>query len=169
MESIHIRPANCQDLEALLRFEQGVITAERPFDTTLKTGAIHYYDLQVMIESPEVQLVVAGIGEVLVGCGYARLETAKRYLKHAVHAYLGFMYVDPSHRGKGINALIIEQLRQWSIWKGVSELRLDVYYGNLPAIRAYEKAGFKRHMVEMRAEARSDLLLYPLEDIKQLK
>ena len=79
------------------------------------------------------------------------------------------MYVDPSHRGKGINALIIEQLRQWSIWKGVSELRLDVYYGNLPAIRAYEKAGFKRHMVEMRAEARSDLLLYPLEDIKQLK
>jgi hypothetical protein len=29
-------------------------------------------------------------------------------------------------------------------------MRLDVYYGNTDAIKAYEKAGFVKHMVEMR-------------------
>ena len=40
-----IRQARHTDLDTLFRFEQGVITAERPFDPTLKKDPIHYYDL----------------------------------------------------------------------------------------------------------------------------
>lgn len=34
--------------------------------------------------------------------------------------------------------------------EGVTELRLEVYCLNESAIKAYEKIGFKRHMIEMR-------------------
>ncbi len=160
MTNIHIRPAITDDLPTLYRFEQGVITAERPFDPTLKPDPINYYDLAAMIDHPDIQLLVAefGAGSAidppetrLVGSGYARIEPAKPYLRHPIHAYLGFMYVEPAHRGKGINTLIIEGLRGWAQSRGITELRLDVYNNNTSAIRAYEKAGFVPHMLNMRS------------------
>lgn len=149
-EEIKIRPAVPGDLETLLVFEQGVIGSERPFDVTLGQGEIHYYDLAAMITAQYIELLVAEINGELVGSGYARIEDAKPYLRHKQHAYLGFMYVDPEHRGKGINRMIIEALEKWSASKGITELRLDVYDENSPAIKAYEKAGFERHLLNMR-------------------
>jgi GNAT superfamily N-acetyltransferase len=149
-EEITVRKATLDDVPALLRFEQGVVETERPFDPTLKPHPNSYYDIPQMIEHPLVQLVVAECGEQLVGCGYARIEMSKRYLRHERHAYLGFMYVEPQWRGKNINQMIIENLSQWSSAKGVTEMRLEVYVKNAAAIRAYEKAGFNRLLVQMR-------------------
>lgn len=42
MQTITIRKAHPNDLEKLLEFEQGIITAERPFDPTLKAEKTHY-------------------------------------------------------------------------------------------------------------------------------
>jgi GNAT superfamily N-acetyltransferase len=150
MEKLIIRPAEAKDLETLFTFEQGVISAERPYDSTLKTGHIHYYDLKNMLTDENVRIVVAELGGSPVASGYARIEIAKPYLKHSHHAYLGFMYVDAQHRGKSINKKIIEALADWARSKNVLELRLEVYYGNEAAIRAYEKTGFEKHMIEMR-------------------
>ena len=150
MPTIQIRPATPDDLETLRRFEQGVIATERPMDPTIKPGPIHYYDLPFMIDSPDIQLLVAEIDGTLVGSGYSRIEKARHYLKHAVHAYLGFMSVDPSHRGKGINTMIIEALSEWDRSREITELRLDVYTENIRAIKAYEKAGFMQYLLHMR-------------------
>lgn len=150
MQNIHIRPATTGDLNTLLSFEQGVIAAERPFDPTLKPGEIHYYDLNEMIESEDIQLLVAEIDGEVVGSGYARIETAKMFYKHRSYAYLGFMYVRPEHRGKGINQQIIAALRTWALSKNINELRLEVYYDNLPAIAAYKKTGFTNYLIQMR-------------------
>lgn len=145
-----IRPAAPDDLDVLLQFEQGVIAAERPFDPTLRQEETHYYDLQVMITAPHIHLLVAEQNEELIGSGYARIEVAKPYLQHRQHAYLGFMYVLPEHRGKGVNKAILQALEEWTTAQGVTELRLEVYGENASAIKAYEKAGFSRHMIEMR-------------------
>ena len=150
MENIIIRKALADDLDALYRFEQGVINAERPFDRTLKETHINYYDLRNMLEAPHTELVVAVLDGELIGSGYARIEDAKPYLKHETHAYLGFMFVHPHHRGKGVNNLIIQYLKNWAASKQVFELRLDVYVQNVSAIKAYEKVGFIPHMLEMR-------------------
>ena len=150
MNSIIIRPARHTDLDTLFRFEQGVITAERPFDPTFKPDPIHYYDLSAMIDAPDVQLLVAESAEGLIASGYARIEPAKPYLRHPLHAYLGFMYVEPAHRGKGINRMIIDALKAWALSRNITELRLDVYHANASAIQAYEKAGFSQHMITMR-------------------
>ncbi len=150
MEHIITRKAELSDLKILLSFEQGIITAERPFDPTLKEGEIHYYDIAGMIAAPHVEVIVAEINGELIGSAYARIEDSKVYLKHPKHAYLGFMYVKPEHRGKGVNNIIIEALKQWVISMGVTEMRLEVYNENLPAIKAYEKAGFIPNLLEMR-------------------
>jgi GNAT superfamily N-acetyltransferase len=103
-----------------------------------------------MINAPHIELVVAEFDNKIIGSGYARLETSKHYLRHSKHAYLGFMYVDPNYRGKGVNQKIIEALKTWSLSQNVTEMRLDVYFNNNNAIKAYEKAGFTKHMIEMR-------------------
>lgn len=149
-DNITIREATLADMDILLQFEQGVISAERPFDPTLKDEHINYYDLNEFISSPDIYLALAELNGEVIGSGYARIENSKIYLKHQRHAYLGFMYVLPQHRGKGVNKLIIEALKSWSVKQGITELRLQVYNQNEPAIKAYEKVGFSRHMIEMR-------------------
>ena len=147
--AIDIRPATTADLPTLLEFEQGVIAAEKPFDPTLNDSPV-YYNLPALIASPDAELLVAESHGALIGSGYARIEKAEAFLQHTHHAYLGFMYVVPAHRGKGVNQLILDALRQWARSRNITELRLDVYYDNESAIRAYEKAGFQRHMIVMR-------------------
>jgi GNAT superfamily N-acetyltransferase len=155
-ESISIRKATLDDVPTLLRFEQGVVGTERAYDPTLKPHPNFYYDIPGMIEDPFTRLVVAECDGHLIGCGYARIEASKHYLQHDRHAYLGFMFVEPEWRGKNINQMIIENLKQWTAAKGVIEMRLEVYMENLAAIKAYEKAGFSRLMVQMRMGVNSN-------------
>lgn len=149
MDEINVRPADLEDLPTLLRFEQGVIAAERPFDVTLADD-IRYYDMEAMLATPHVRLVVAELDGEVIASGYARIEEAKPYLKHDRHSYMGFMYTVPEHRGKGVNWKIIETLEEWSRSQGVTEMRLEVYIDNLAAVRAYEKVGFAGYVLKMR-------------------
>ena len=146
---IIIRDANQTDIDTLLHFEQEVITAERPFDPTLKAETT-YYDLHSMMNDSNVKLVVAEVNEQVIGSGYARIEKSKHFSQHSHHAYLGFMYVVPAFRGRGINGKIIECLKNWAQKQGLTEMRLEVYQGNTAAIKAYEKFGFSMLVVEMR-------------------
>jgi RimJ/RimL family protein N-acetyltransferase len=150
MPETTFRPATSHDVGALRRFEQGIVSAERAFDSTLKLGGIQYYDIEAMIVAEHVRFIVAEHDGELVGCGFARIDNAKPYLEHSRQAYLGLMYVDPRYRGRSINGSIVELLKQWCRTQGVTELRLEVYDGNSVAIGAYEKAGFVKHMIEMR-------------------
>src|SRR5688572_4914986 len=153
MDQVIIRAANLSDLELLLKFEQAIIENERPFDETIRSGDdVHYYDLEALISSPDAEVVVAEVGGEIIGSGYARIERSDPYLKHKEHSYLGFMYVVPEHRGKGINKKIVGALEDWTLSRGVTEMQLEVYAENAVAIRAYEKSGYTRLILQMRKE-----------------
>ena len=153
MDQVNIRTAKLSDLPVLLTFEQAIIESERPFDETIRSGDdVRYYDLESLISSPDAEVVVAELGPKIIGSGYARIETSDPYLKHREHSYLGFMYVVPEHRGKGINKKIIAALESWSLSKGVTEMQLEVYIENSAAIRAYEKSGYTGLILQMRRE-----------------
>ena len=152
MENIKIREAILTDLPELLEFEQGLISAERPYDESLKEGKISYYDLAEMINKDDAEVVVAEFEGKLVGSGYALIKKSKDYIKHPYYSYLGFMYVDSLHRGKGINKLILDALKNWSKSKGIYAISLDVFEQNQSAVRAYEKAGFSKSLIEMRMQ-----------------
>lgn len=150
MSDIIIRPATPEDLPVLLKFEQGIIQTERPFDPTLLPGEFHYYDLGARILDAEAAVVVAVKDSKVIAGGSAIIKEGNSYNIFGRYSFLGFMFVEPEYRGLGINRLIIDELVKWSREKGLQEIRLHVYSENENAIRAYEKVGFKRLLVEMR-------------------
>ena len=50
---------------------------------------------------------------------------------------------------------IRDSLITWSHAKNLREIKLEVYDGNEVAIKAYEKMGFKKNIVEMRFHSNS--------------
>jgi len=150
MSAITIREAKLADLDALLEFEQGIVSWERGFDNTLKEGEIHYYDLGAMIVADDVYVAVAECEGRVVGSGYARTEQGKAYQKFERYAYLGCMFVLPEFRGRGVNAMVLDALKAWCRSRNITEIRLEVYTYNYTAIKAYEKAGFTPTLIWMR-------------------
>lgn len=150
MNEISIRKALPDDLDQLLIFEQDLIKTERPFDPTIKADPVNYYDLKEMLAASHIEVVVAETDNKIIASGYARLERSKPFLKHEKHAYLGFMYVLPEYRGKGLNKKIIDALKDWAALQNIHEFCLEVYYDNASAIKAYEKIGFSKYILEMR-------------------
>ena len=149
-----IRKAILEDLPKLLEFEQLLIKTERPMDPTIKEGKISYYDIGAFIQQKDTEVLLVETNATIVASGYAQIKGDRHYLKHDLQGYLGFMYVDEAHRGQGLNKLLIDALIQWCQDRKVDEIRLDVYQDNPSAIRAYEKAGFKKHLITMRLDAR---------------
>ncbi len=144
------REAEMADINALRELEQRVVEAERPFDSHIRSGKPVYYDIESLITSDDSCLLVCENSGEIVATGYAQIRQSKKSLAHEVHSYLGFMYVSPDWRGKGLNKNILEQLQEWSLAKGVSNLYLEVYSANSAAVRAYEKAGFEPCLLEMK-------------------
>ena len=145
-----VRKATQEDLPVLIEFMNGLVDAERPMDPTIKDGNVVYYDLSEIMKNEESDLYVVELNNELVASGYAKIKEDRSYLKHDKQGYLGFMFVPEEHRGNGYNKLIMSTLLKWCKYRNIFEIRLDVYDTNPSAIRAYEKAGFYKHMINMR-------------------
>ena len=152
---ITIRKATTEDLSILYEFEQGVLHAERPMDKTLKLKNTYYYDIPNLIDDSNVELVVGEINGVTVGCGYARIKQARDCFQFDQFSYLGFMFTKEDYRGKGVNKTIMNYLYDWSLSRGIYEVRLEVYPSNNAAIKAYEKVGMQATMHTMRIDLRN--------------
>jgi ribosomal protein S18 acetylase RimI-like enzyme len=46
--------------------------------------------------------------------------------------------------------MLFDAMKEWAMEKGLTEIRLQVYDKNIPAVKAYEKYGFSKNLVEMR-------------------
>ena len=145
-----VRIATLEDLPTLLDFEQRLIEAERPMDSCIKDGEISYYSISDFIKGDLSEVYVVTIKDEIVASGYARIIDDQTYFKHSKIGYLGFMFVPKKHRGNGYNQLVLDALLSWCKDRKVFEIRLDVYDVNTAALRAYEKAGFKKHLINMR-------------------
>ena len=152
---ITIRKATTEDLSILYEFEQGVLHAERPMDKTLKASKTYYYDIPNLISDLKVELVIAEINGVIAGCGYARIKQARDCFQFDQFSYLGFMFTKEDYRGKGVNKTIMNYLYDWSLSRGIYEVRLEVYPSNNAAIKAYEKVGMQATMNTMRIDLRN--------------
>jgi GNAT superfamily N-acetyltransferase len=145
-----IRTAAIEDLATLKQFEQEIIKYERPFAPNLKADPISYYDLEALIRRADAEVIVAMIDDEIIGSGYALIKDSNPIKQPDQYAYLGFMYVEPAHRGKGIIGKIIDALMAWATQKGLTEIQLDVYAENESAVKAYRKRGFKPDLLTLR-------------------
>lgn len=150
MLDIQIRSATLEDLPILESFEQAVIEYERPFAPNLKPDPIEYYPLEDLIEDEYACFLVAEKEGRLIASGYASIEKSKPTKKERYHAYLGFMFVVPEFRGKGVNGQIIQALIDWAKNHKITEIVLDVYAKNESALKSYRKFGFEPELLNMR-------------------
>ncbi len=147
---IIIRSATEPDLPILKSFEQGIVQAERPYDSTLKADPISYYAICEMIASHDTEVAVAVINGEIIASGYAQKKPSRDYVSSEYHAFIGLLYVTPAYRGKGVNGQILKHLFDWSKKNDLPDIHLTVYTENGQAIRAYEKMGFQSYISEMR-------------------
>jgi GNAT superfamily N-acetyltransferase len=148
--NFEIRTAVLEDLETLKEFEQEIISYERPFAPNLKKNPIIYYDIKDLIVRADAEVLVVVVDKLLVGSGYALINKSPPYKDPEHYAYLGFMYVAPDHRGKGLNGALCTKLIDWAKDRNITEVQLDVYTQNKSALDAYTKIGFKPDLLKMR-------------------
>ena len=144
-----VRKATLDDMPVLLKFKRGLIEAEMPMDPNIKEGTTSYYDIPELMAAENSEVFVVELNGEVVASGYAKILADRHYMKHTHQGYLGFMYVPLEHRGKGLNKLILDALLKWCKERQVFQIRLDVYDVNKAALRAYEKAGFEKYLVNM--------------------
>ncbi len=110
---------------------------------------IHYYDIGNFITSDVAEVFVAILDMKIIGSGYGLVKKNHSKFNHELYGYVGFMYVVKEYRGKGISQLILAEVFNWFKSKNIKETRLQVYQENPSAIKAYEKVGFKKNLIEM--------------------
>lgn len=147
---VNVRKAHTKDLPILENFLQQLIAVERPMDRSLEqTKHIKYYELASFIDAKTSALFVATINNEIVASGYGDIRENKAHFAHKKFGYVGFMFVKEQMRGMGIGQQILNAIFEWFRSKGIKETRLTVYQENPSAIKAYEKVGFKKNLIEM--------------------
>ena len=65
------------------------MTAERPYDHTLKPDPINYYDIAELVAAPDAEVAVADLDGRLIGSGYATKKRSRTYVDPEYHAFIG--------------------------------------------------------------------------------
>jgi ribosomal protein S18 acetylase RimI-like enzyme len=115
-------PADCTDIENLFLTGGAGGTGFAPFQ--LKTGVFRGF-------RNNGELVAAGGVHVL-----SKSESA---------AGIGNIYTRPDHRGRGLAQKVTASVVAAVRTKNIQTIGLNVEISNAPAIRAYERVGFRRH------------------------
>ncbi|HLS12435.1 MAG TPA: GNAT family N-acetyltransferase [Flavobacteriaceae bacterium] len=156
MIDLVIRKARLVDMPILLKYEQEVIDYERAFNEDIEKEDAKYYNLHSLISGKDSAVFVGEIDGKIIATGYALIKEGLPQFVYDEYTYLGFMYVAPEYRGKGINAKIIQAALKWSEKRGIKHVRLQVYSENNSAIKAYEKLGFKTELQDMKLTINSN-------------
>ncbi len=157
-QAISIRPARAADLVAIGRLGALLVQLHHEFDRkrfiapTPQTPAGYASFLGSQLDEPKVVVLVAVRGGDVLGYTYAGLE-GRDYM--SLRGPAGVVYdiiVDPAHRGQGIGRLLLEATLAALTSRGAPQVVLSTAERNEAAQRLFERAGFRRTMIEMTRE-----------------
>ena len=69
------------------------------------------------------------------------------YRKRSKVAGIETLNVDPLYQGQGIGKKLLIAAEEEMNYNAIRKIRLEVSTGNLPAIKLYEKSGFRKHSI----------------------
>lgn len=92
--------------------------------------------LKSRLTRPNSEFLVADDGKVIAGMAFAAGSGDGRSVM------LHQLYVLPSHQGRGIGSMLLEEIEH--CFPEAQVIRLEVEEANLPAVRFYESHGFAR-------------------------
>jgi GNAT superfamily N-acetyltransferase len=150
-----VRPYREQDREALRELVLQLHETMRPFDPDLSPGPqiIDAYFAQLLNRQKRSRgaIFVAEDDGRLVGhvCINGLMTALDRDERPDAYSFMVELYVDPAYRSKGIGALLVKEAESYARRLGAYKMELNVFAGNGPAIRFYERMGYKPRVIVM--------------------
>lgn len=142
----HIREAAPGDVSYIVEIEKAasIITYPHP-SNGLTPKAVEGWPWEERVKrycarlrSPEASLLVAEIGEVVVGFALTRLFDTRE--EGAAH--LQKLYVAPQQQNRGVGGALLAKAEAWATDQNAVAVELDVTNYNYGARRFYERAGY---------------------------
>jgi GNAT superfamily N-acetyltransferase len=136
---MEIAPAGAEDREAMIGL-LGAQLAEHAIELA-PAGLAHAVD-GVLAEPTRGALLVARVAGRVVGVAYLSFTWA---LEHGgLVGWLEELYVEPSHRGRGIGAALLDAACARARDAGCAAIDLEVDAAHAHAARLYARRGFRR-------------------------
>ncbi|MDO8364115.1 MAG: GNAT family N-acetyltransferase [Actinomycetota bacterium] len=140
-----VGPATVDDIDtlveqgaALFREDAGAFDTFIDFTWSAREGRA---DLERLLGSEDCLVLVARDDEVIAHLvGYTHVASPTRL--PVTYANLRSLYVEPSHRRRGVADQLTRAFVEWARVKGCAEALVDSYAANEPAQRLYERHGF---------------------------
>jgi ribosomal protein S18 acetylase RimI-like enzyme len=153
-----IRPATPADLQTIGRLGALLVRLHHDFDperfiaAAPRTEQRYASFLGSQLDEPNVVILVAARNNEVVGYTYGGVED---YDYMALRGPAGVVYdivVDPAHRGHGVGRQLLDATIAELGARGAPRVVLSTAERNETAQRLFERAGFRRTMVEMTRE-----------------
>ena len=158
MDAVGIRGAAPADTPAIGRLGALLVRLHHDFDpqrfiaATSGTERAYGSFLGSQLDEANIVILVAERGGEVIGSTYAGVE-GNDYM--ALRGPAGVFYdivVDPAHRGQGVGRMLLEATIQALKSRGAPRVVLSTAERNEAAQRLFERAGFRRTMIEMTRE-----------------
>jgi ribosomal protein S18 acetylase RimI-like enzyme len=158
VDAVGIRGAAPADTPAIGRLGALLVRLHHDFDpqrfiaATSGTERAYGSFLGSQLNEPNIVILVAERGGDVIGYTYAGVE-GNDYM--ALRGPAGVFYdivVDPAHRGQGVGRMLLEATIQALKSRGAPRVVLSTAERNEAAQRLFERAGFRRTMIEMTRE-----------------
>ena len=128
------------DLPALMLLLHGLFTLESDFEPD---AARQTAGLRLILDNPALgRIFVLRAGEKVVGMANALVTVSTA--EGARVLLLEDVIVAGTWRGKGLGARLVNHVLEWARTQGYSRVTLLADRHNLPALRFYEKLGFRK-------------------------
>ena len=153
-----IRPATTADLPVLGRLGAMLMRVHYDFDvqrflypgTEPERGYASFLGTQMRDEDSVV--LVAELEGQVIGYVYAAIEPLSWKELRDQAGFIHDIAVDPLARGAGVGAQLLEAAVEWLRGHGMHRVMLWTAEQNSTGQRLFERAGFRRTMVEMTRE-----------------
>jgi len=157
-----VRPAERSDMRVVGRLGALLVRLHHDFDpqrfmaATPGTERGYGSFLGGELEDPDIIVLVAERGGEVIGYTYAGIEGVDYMSLRGPAGVLHDIIVDPAHRGHGVGRMLLDATLAALQRKGAPRVVLSTAERNEPAQRLFERAGFRRTMIEMTRELGPD-------------
>ena len=156
--TVHVRPATPTDVPTIGRLGALLVREHHDFDpqrfiaATPQTEKGYGSFLGTQLEEPTIVILVAEREGEVIGYTYSGIEGTD-YM--SLRGPAGVMYdivIDPDHRQQGVGRLLVDATLDALKRKGAPRVVLSTAERNAAAQRLFDRAGFRRTMIEMTRE-----------------
>lgn len=158
MSAVKIRPAAPADLAAVGKLGAMLIREHHDFDAQRFVAAparaeeLYASFLGGQLAKPEIVVLVAEREGEIVGYTYSGVEGNDYMSLRGPAGVLYDIVVDPAHRCQGVGRLLLEGTLDALKARGAPRVVLSTAEQNKPAQHLFDRAGFRRTMIEMTRE-----------------